>query len=121
MNSKRATFSAILAAAVTALAIAAIATGTATPTWRWPLLFAGIAGIAFIGLRWFRNNQKATAELRASHARLRSECATMESRMADMAKAVKGWLWETDAHGRFQFMSDSIQGFTGFPPEVNYG
>jgi len=121
MNSKRATLSAILAAAVTALAIAAIATGMATPIWRWLLLFAGIAGIAFIGLRWFRNNQKATAELRASHARLRSECATTESRMADMAKAVKGWLWETDAHGRFQFMSDSIQDFTGVPPEVNYG
>lgn len=121
MNAKRANLSAILAAAATGLAIAAIANGTAAPIWRWLLLSVVGAATAYAGLRWFSRYRNAYADLIASQARLRRECATTESRLSDMAKAVRGWLWETDAQGRFQFMSDSIQELTGVPPEANYG
>jgi PAS domain S-box-containing protein len=57
-------------------------------------------------------------------ARLRAEESTRrlaEKRLQDMTVAVHGWLWETDADGRFTYMSDSIESLTGVSPGQNYG
>ena len=44
-----------------------------------------------------------------------------ENRVRDITLAVNGWLWETDADGRFTYMSDSVESLTGVAPAQNYG
>ena len=41
--------------------------------------------------------------------------------MNDSTKAISGWIWETDADGRFTFITDSIERIVGTPPDSYYG
>ncbi|MEQ9121184.1 MAG: PAS domain S-box protein, partial [Alphaproteobacteria bacterium] len=41
--------------------------------------------------------------------------------MNDTTRALSGWMWETDADGRFTFMTDSVRRLVGVPPEWHYG
>jgi PAS domain-containing protein len=38
-------------------------------------------------------------------------------RINDTTQALSGWMWETDAEGRFVFMTDSVERLAGFKPE----
>ena len=44
-----------------------------------------------------------------------------ESRFFDVAAVSHDWFWETDAEGRFTFMSESIRRVTGLTPELHLG
>ncbi|MDA0341364.1 MAG: PAS-domain containing protein [Proteobacteria bacterium] len=39
----------------------------------------------------------------------------------NFARVSGGWFWETDAEGRFVYMSDSVEEVTGIRPEWHYG
>ena len=88
----------------------------------------GITGIPSSGQRewlveWHDISalKQAQADLERSRENLDRERMISESRMSDMAMAVKGWLWETDKEGRFTFMSNSVEQYTGLTPEWHYG
>lgn len=42
-------------------------------------------------------------------------------RMNDTTQALTGWMWETDAEGRFVFMTDSVERLAGVNAEWHYG
>jgi len=42
-------------------------------------------------------------------------------RLSPAAYLLRGWVWETDANGRFTYMSDSVLHFSGRPAEWHYG
>lgn len=42
-------------------------------------------------------------------------------RMNDSTRAIMGWIWETDAEGRFVFLTDSVERAMGRTPEEHYG
>ena len=42
-------------------------------------------------------------------------------RLSTAVHLLRGWIWETDAEGRFTYMSDSVLHFTGRPAEWHYG
>src|SRR5699024_3646181 len=52
---------------------------------------------------------------------LKEKCQQAESRALDFALTVNGWLWETDAHGRFSFISEGASKRIQNPPETYYG
>ena len=60
-------------------------------------------------------------ELEQSRNAVEHERQLAEQRMSDMAEGMGGWVWETDAEGRFTFMSRSVEKFAGVPPEWHYG
>lgn|GEM_PF-5267552 len=60
-------------------------------------------------------------ELEQSRNAVERERQLAEDRMSDMAEAMGGWVWETDADGCFTFMSRSVQKFAGEAPEWHYG
>ncbi len=61
------------------------------------------------------------SELEQSRNAVERERQLAEDRMSDMAEAMGGWVWETDAEGRFTFLSRSVEKFAGTPPEWHYG
>ena len=65
--------------------------------------------------------KNAQAQLEQSRNTIERERQLAEDRMSDMAEAMGGWVWETNAGGRFSFMSRSVQKFAGAPPEWHYG
>lgn len=52
--------------------------------------------------------------------RSREDALALE-RLDAATSLLSGWVWETDADHRFTFLSDSIETFTGRPPEWHYG
>jgi PAS domain S-box-containing protein len=49
------------------------------------------------------------------------ELARSEARFRDFARASGDWFWETDAQGRFTWMSESVEQVTGVPATWHYG
>jgi len=60
-------------------------------------------------------------ELLQSRAQIERERRLALERMNDTTRALSGWMWETDAQGRFTFMTDSVRRLSGVPPEWHYG
>lgn len=44
-----------------------------------------------------------------------------ERKVGRVTSLLRGWLWETDTHHRFVYMSDSVMEFAGRRPEWHYG
>lgn len=44
-----------------------------------------------------------------------------DQQISEVARLLKGWIWETDRRHRFSYMSDSVLEFTGKPPAWHYG
>ena len=65
--------------------------------------------------------KRIQSELEQSRNAVERERQLAEDRMSDMAEAMGGWVWETDAEGRFTFLSRSVEKFAGTPPEWHYG
>lgn len=42
-------------------------------------------------------------------------------RISTVTDILRGWIWETDEHHRFTYLSDSVARFAGRPPEWHYG
>ncbi len=61
------------------------------------------------------------AELLRSREQIERERRLAVERMNDSTRAISGWMWETDADGRFVFMTDSVERVTGTPAEWHYG
>lgn len=64
---------------------------------------------------------RTRSELEQSRYTLERERQLAEDRMSDMAEAMGGWVWETDAENRFTFLSRSVRKFAGAAPEWHYG
>ncbi|MCA8928993.1 MAG: PAS domain S-box protein [Alphaproteobacteria bacterium] len=121
-------------AAIAALLEAGIA---ATQHCEWRLMrFDGTAFPADVGVtaiffdgrqRWLLEWHDVSAlkavqrQLEQSRNAVERERQLAEDRMSDMAEAMGGWVWETDAAGRFTFKSRSVQKFSGLAPEWHYG
>lgn len=65
--------------------------------------------------------KRTRSELDQSRRTLEQERQLAEDRMSDMAEAMGGWVWETDAENRFTFLSRSVRKFAGAAPEWHYG
>ncbi len=53
--------------------------------------------------------------------RAEQELKESEERFRDIAESASDWFWETDAASRFTFVSDRVEGITGFSPAWHYG
>lgn len=113
-----------------AAAAIAIASGLAVTAWLdtdpasfWLILAAIVAPALAIlaSIRWHRAARNAHSAMLKIQGDLNAQYQQSESRIRDLTMTVNGWLWETDADGRFTFISDSIKKLTGIPPEANYG
>jgi PAS domain S-box-containing protein len=58
---------------------------------------------------------RAAAELLVNRRLLRRHQAEQQ-RLLDFARASGDWMWETDAHGRYQWISGAFEPITGLPP-----
>jgi PAS domain S-box-containing protein len=70
-------------------------------------------------LSWyvFRHSRRQVKQLRWAHQRI----ADSEARFRDFAAASGDWFWETDAEGRFTWLSESVEQGLGLSPASHYG
>jgi|GEM_PF-2721392 len=61
------------------------------------------------------------AELLQSRVEVERQRRIALERMNDTTHALTGWMWETDADGRFTFLTDSVKTVVGVSPEWHYG
>lgn len=60
------------------------------------------------------------AELLRSREQIDRERRLAIKRMNDCTDAINGWIWETDADGRFVFVTESVERVLGLSPEWHY-
>ncbi len=110
-----------LAAAIAAgLVINANSDAALLPVWLGVASILIVLAATVFAIRKMHALGKEAATLRASHVQMKQLCMAADARLSDMTLAIKGSVWETNTNGRFIFMSDSIQDFTGVPPQENY-
>ncbi|MGZ0187640.1 MAG: PAS domain S-box protein [Alphaproteobacteria bacterium] len=79
-------------------------------------------GVAFLVECQDISERKAyEVELLQSREQIERERLLAVERINDTTQALSGWMWETDAEGRFVFMTDSVERLAGFKPEWHYG
>ncbi|MEM9356863.1 MAG: PAS-domain containing protein [Pseudomonadota bacterium] len=64
---------------------------------------------------------KGTNSPQENEVRESSDHRLAVERLSTAAYLLRGWLWETDAEGRFTYLSDSVLNFSGRPAEWHYG
>lgn len=84
------------------------------------LLVAALAACLWYIVRLRRANGALAA---TAHRLQQAEHALKanEQRFQDVAQASGDWFWETDARGRFTWLSDSVEAVTGVSPAWHYG